>query len=287
MLSVQVHNFEQWRNQARQLLLAGVLPAQVEWLDESQPTLFVTHQELPAPRQPPVELKISARFLRAAERAACHRDASKWALLYHLAWRLVHQQRDLLNVSTDAQVSRLRSMSRAVGRDIHKMKAFVRFSRPQSSGDLPGEHFFAWYEPKHLITEAIALFFVERFTGMNWSILTPDKCLHWDQRHLKVTEGVNKPANLGDALEDFWRTYYTSIFNPARVKVAAMKAEMPVYYWKNLPEAQLITGLLWQAPERVQQMINRAPSDSDRLRDKSAGLRARQDRLRVDGQQQP
>ena len=43
-----------------------------------------------------------------------------------------------------------------------------------------------------------------------------------------------------DRLEEFWRSYYASIFNPARLKVKAMQAEMPKKYWRNLPEASLI-----------------------------------------------
>ena len=47
-----------------------------------------------------------------------------------------------------------------------------------------------------------------------------------------------------DALEATWRTYFSSIFNPARLKVAMMKSEMPVKYWRNLPEAELIPSLI-------------------------------------------
>ncbi|MGO7668145.1 DUF4130 domain-containing protein, partial [Rhizobium ruizarguesonis] len=30
--------------------------------------------------------------------------------------------------------------------------------------------------------------------------------------------------------DDLWRTYYASIFNPARLKLKAMQAEMPKKY---------------------------------------------------------
>ena len=76
---------------------------------------------------------------------------------------------------------------------------------------------------------------------MNWSILTPDRCAHWDGKELSFTEGVPKSeAPADDAVESLWQKYYASIFNPARVKIHAMQAEMPKRYWKNLPEAQLI-----------------------------------------------
>ena len=49
--------------------------------------------------------------------------------------------------------------------------------------------------------------------------------------------------------------YYRSIFNPARLKVRAMQAEMPKKYWKNLPEASLIADLISGSGGRVQKML--------------------------------
>ena len=60
-----------------------------------------------------------------------------------------------------------------------------------------------------------------------------------------------------DVVEAEWRTYYAHIFNPARVKINAMKSEMPMKYWKNLPEAELIPALLEQAGTRVAAMVAR------------------------------
>ena len=59
---------------------------------------------------------------------------------------------------------------------------------------------------------------------MRWSILTPDRCAHWDGKQLSFTEGVPKSeAPVDDAVEPLWRKYYSSIFNPARVKVHAAR----------------------------------------------------------------
>ncbi len=79
---------------------------------------------------------------------------------------------------------------------------------------------------------------MRRFTGMRWSILTPDASAFWDRETLRFGPGAAK-ADVPDEdrLEEHWRTYYASIFNPARLKVDAMQKEMPKKYWKNLPEA--------------------------------------------------
>src|SRR5690606_25411712 len=61
-----------------------------------------------------------------------------------------------------------------------------------------------------------------------------------------------------DALEDVWRTYYANIFNPTRLKIKAMKTEMPVRYWKTLPEAGLIPELIAGSEGRVAKMTAEA-----------------------------
>ena len=76
-------------------------------------------------------------------------------------------------------------MEKAVRRDIHKMRAFVRFRK---IGEAPSERYVAWFEPEHLIVERNAAFFVRRFTGMRWTILTPRR------RRLGWREAVDRPG---------------------------------------------------------------------------------------------
>jgi len=118
----------------------------------------------------------------------------------------------------------------------------------------------AWFEPEHFIVAYASGFFRRRFANMRWSILTPYRCAHYDGPDVNggavwFSSGTDKRAAPdGDVLEDAWRLYYRSIFNPARVKVAAMRSEMPQKYWKNMPEAHLIPQLLRDADRRVSDM---------------------------------
>ncbi len=119
------------------------------------------------------------------------------------------------------------------------------------------EQFVAWFEPEHRILGLAVPFFQKRFAGMDWSILTPDECAHWDGKQLHFTAGVARSrAPEADELDDLWRTYYKSIFNPARVKIQAMQSEMPKKYWKNLPEATLISELIAGSGQRVAGMMD-------------------------------
>lgn len=249
--------FESWRERARELLALNVRPDEVLWTDNPQEaSLFAEAAQEPKtyPCAPP---KVSAAFLDIARSASAHTDGRRWALLYRLLWRLTHGgERYLLALPTDPDVRQVQAWCKAIGRDIHKMHAFVRFRLVAKDEATEREQFVAWFEPEHRILRLGVPFFVKRFAGMDWSILTPHECAHWDGSSLTFSAGVPRDlAPNADALDELWRTYYRSIFNPARLKVSAMQSEMPKKYWKNLPEASLIAELIAGRSNRVQEML--------------------------------
>ncbi len=248
--------FETWREQSRALLAAGQHPDEVIWAERgADNSLFPECAALPpSPGQVP---KVSSAFLDIARTAAAHTDPQRWTVLYRVLWRLTcGGERHLLSIPTDRDVRTLQNWCKAIGRDIHKMHAFVRF-RLVGTDEVSGrEQFVAWFEPDHRIVRLAASFFQKRFTGMDWSILTPHECVHWDGSTLHFTTGVPRSAAPDeDTLDGLWRTYYRSIFNPARLKVKAMQTEMPKKYWKNLPEAELIPELIASSQARVDGML--------------------------------
>ena len=80
-------------------------------------------------------------------------------------------------------------MAAQVKRDEHKMRAFVRFT--PVAGDL-GTRYVAWYEPDHQIVRRAAPFFADRFSSLEWSILTPDLSAHWDTNRLTFATTVSR-----------------------------------------------------------------------------------------------
>ena len=122
------------------------------------------------------------------------------------------------------------------------------------------EHFIAWYQPDHRILPLAAPFFAERFAIMRWTILTPDASVSWDPvaKQLAYAPGVpRESAPAEDELEELWRTYYASIYNPALLNPEAMRSEMPVRYWKNLPEITMLPELITRSQTRVATMVTR------------------------------
>ena len=145
-------------------------------------------------------------------------------------------------------------MRKEISRDIHKMHAFVRFKKTGKDMKSEREQFMAWFEPDHRIMPLTAQFFQKRFTGMDWSIFTPTGSASWDGKILRLGPGFDKVEVPKEELDELWRGYYKSIFNPARLKVKAMQAEMPKKYWHNLPETNLIESLISESRHRVQEM---------------------------------
>ncbi|MFG0289420.1 MAG: UdgX family uracil-DNA binding protein [Rhodopirellula sp. JB044] len=257
---LSIETFDQWRDQARELLAREVPPAEVHFDTRSdQPSLFDNDDAQTGPADQRhvrnAVAKVPKSFLDLAKIVACHQSPARWELLYRTLWRLTHGESSLLEIATDDDVHELQQMSKAVTRDVHKMKAFVRFRLVESEAE---ETYVAWHRPDHRIVRLAAPFFSRRFKAMNWSIFTPWESVVWDQKQLRYGAGV--PASEvsdEDSLEELWKTYYASIFNPARVKVNAMKREMPVRHWKTLPEASVIEDLLDEAPRRVSEMIEK------------------------------
>ncbi|GAC1559065.1 MAG: UdgX family uracil-DNA binding protein [Beijerinckiaceae bacterium] len=252
-------DFDGWRRAARALIQANAPPQDVTFVTQADaPGLFDDAGAAPvaaATNQP--EFRVPRRFVEAAEQAALHRDGDRFDLLYGILWRL-RREPELLDLASDPDIARLAGMVKAVGRDIHKMHAFVRF---RSVATEAGEHFIAWYEPDHHIIDAAAPFFVRRFANLTWTILAPERSVHWNGTDLVFGPGAARSeAPNEDELESVWLSYYASIFNPARPKPHAMQAEMPKRFWRNLPEAQLIAPLLAGAQERTREMIAKAPS---------------------------
>ncbi|MES1948107.1 uracil-DNA glycosylase [Salinisphaera sp. C84B14] len=257
-------DFAGWQGRARQLLADDTPPERVWWQPSAQSQ--DTKVSLPADKPPARPAgRVPRAFVDQARAVACHVDDDRWALLYRLLWRLTHGERHLLQLSGDRDVVRLTAYAKAVRRDVHKMKAFVRFREVDEPGAADAEpRYVAWFEPEHFIVEYVSGFFKRRFANMRWSILTPFGCAHWEgEGDVWFSPGTDKSAAPeGDRLEAAWQTYYRSIFNPARVKIRAMQSEMPQKYWKNMPEAHLIPSLLRDADRRVQAMeANRRHSD--------------------------
>lgn len=253
-------SLDAWRTCARQAWEAGIAPEQLAWDAGRQGLLAAAPALQQAPRVRD-GLIVPTAFIDLAACVLCHRDPGRHALLYRVLWRIGEGERGLLGHALDADVHALRRMEKSVRRDTHKMKAFVRFRAVPEQEDT----YCAWFEPEHAIVDRVASFFMRRFAGMRWAILTPDRSATWDGQTLWLGPGGCRddvPAD--DASEALWRTYYANIFNPARLNTRMMRQEMPQKYWHLLPEMHLLPDLVRTAGARMQAMAERTPQPPKR-----------------------
>ena len=253
-----VANYGEWLNQARDLLRRRVPPDEVVWTTPADPQDLLFE---PEPATPATSgrgtIMIPRAFFAIAEPVSRHSSESRWELLYRLAWRLTNGERNLLEIETDDAVAQLNVMRRSVEKDIYRMRQFVRFRKV---GPSENPNYVAWYEPEHHTLDANAKFFLDRFGSMPWAILTPASSLVWNLEKLEHGPGVPRShAPQEDELEDLWRLYYATIFNPTRLKLNAMRAQLPVGRWNNLPESRIIPELVRMSRGRVDRMLDAQP----------------------------
>ncbi|MEO0636348.1 MAG: UdgX family uracil-DNA binding protein [Pseudomonadota bacterium] len=259
--------FDVWRNAARSLALSGVPAEQIDWsFGNCDAGLFdglannKLHTAAIGSAGAPGHARLTApkAFLDLAEQVICHSAHERFSLLYSLLLRL-QNERGLLADRADPLVNRIQGLAKNIRRDCHKMTAFVRFR--EVAPIEPGRRaFYSWFEPDHYIVERTSSFFAKRFADMDWTIATPKGCSHFRGGKVSFSEAVDHGSLPPDETDELWRTYYANIFNPARLKVKAMQAEMPKKYWKNMPETQLIPGLIAGAEQRVREMREKQAS---------------------------
>lgn len=247
-------DFDGWRAAARRLRLAGVTPAEARFAVNDGTGQGSVFDSVPArpPRGDEREVRVPRDFVDLAREVVLHRCEDRFDLLYRLLWRLGDEP-DLMKVVSDRDVAEALERAKTVGRASHKMKAFVRFRRIE---DEAGEAWVAWFEPAHRVLEKTAPFFQRRFASLRWSILTPDGSARWDREALSFGPPASRDmAPAEDEVEALWKTYYASTFNPARLKLKAMRGEMAKRYWKNLPEAAMIPELAARSAVRTETMV--------------------------------
>ncbi|HUS37401.1 MAG TPA: UdgX family uracil-DNA binding protein [Verrucomicrobiae bacterium] len=247
--------FDGWKRAARGLLRAEVAPGDVMWVKVTDQQNALSFSGEAAAEGGASAHRVPRAFMELALAVSLHASDQKWNLLYRVLWRLTHGEPRLLELPVDEDVIALNHFAKEVKKDAYRMRAFLRFRETKLNGE---SWFVAWYEPEH---DTIALneeFFVGRFANMRWSILTPKRCMHYDGESVTFSEGVARGTVTEDQIEPLWIAYYSNIFNPARIKPAAMQAQLLKRNWKNLPEAVVIEPLMREARRRSDAMIARS-----------------------------
>jgi probable DNA metabolism protein len=202
-----------FRSEARQLLARQVPPDEVHW--QFAPAASPYADGLPQAARPRNVARaaaaiVPASFTRLCEFVVLHRDPDRFALLYRLLWRLVHEP-GLRNDPIDADMLQAQHMAHAVRRDIHKMKANLRL---RSLHDAQGRELqVGCHEPAHHIVEAVATWFGKRIAAPRWAIFTPERSVRCDDGVLLLAPGgIVSCVAKQDASDAEWLALYQQVF---------------------------------------------------------------------------
>lgn len=255
-----------FRQAARRLLARQIAPDQVRWYGGAAagPAAPSASRALDAAAEAP-SVNVPPEFLSLCQSVIQHRDPGRFDLLYRLLWRLAHEpalRHDLL----DADMAQAQRMAQTVRQDQHSMKALLRFRSVQDDSFKThpegGPLHLAWFEPAHHIVEALAPFFVQRFSQMRWAIVTPERSLAWDYARphasrfaasraladepavgaLRFGPGVSaQDAPPADASAQRWLSVYRQTFKPVRRR-QALPGEKLARDWHKLAQSPCASG---------------------------------------------
>jgi len=190
----RVKDFDEWRSVARRLLDSELGPEEVAFIEaeERQQLLAFGAEETDETLRQALGLRrhvVPKAFMALARVVACHRDPTRWTLLYRLLWRVTHREPRLLLNEVDDDVRRVRAMQKQVERESQRLKESVRFRQVERAGEV---WFVAWHRASHRVARMAAPFFVERFAAMRWMICTPEELVRWDGERLMFQGGQER-----------------------------------------------------------------------------------------------
>ncbi len=205
-------DWEGWRKATRSLVLAGVAPDEVRWSVRS-------HDEEGDPLQEGAgSFGVSRALINLASLAIQARNPERFGLLYRLVWRANAGKK------TDAaEMRRAQGHAFAVRAEAHKMRTLLRYL-PVREGNVT--RYVGWYDPAHFVLEANAQLIARRFSGLMFSIVTPDGVAHWDGTELRFSAGAERKAvRDDDALLSWWQKQQENLLRHARIGTAIPEAE--------------------------------------------------------------
>ena len=160
-----------------------------------------------------------------------------------------HIMEDLGNLSVLELVQTVKS----VGREKHRMEAFVRFEH--TTDDI----YFARVEPDFNVLPLIGEHFRQRYQDQHWAIydLTRNYGIYYDKSNStpKRPAALQTITDLDDAVlrnpasihspdeqryQRFWQGYFTNVNIKERKNPKLHKQYLPQRYWKYLSEKQVL-----------------------------------------------
>ena len=163
------------------------------------------------------------------------------AVIYHAVRRIMKEGADALQDYTDDLILKAHQLDKKMGREVHRMHAFVRFQETQDG------MYVAFIEPDFNVLPLIGEHFEDRYPAMHWLIYDVKRHygLHYHEHHSEFTTFTERQHRiisqdlLTDTEQDYqalWKTYFKSVDIPERRNLKLHYQHVPKRYWKWLVE---------------------------------------------------
>ncbi|RZL15710.1 MAG: DNA metabolism protein [Pedobacter sp.] len=168
-------------------------------------------------------------------------------LLNVIKYALASPKQNIINDFSNVSVLKLSQYTKNVGREKHRMEAFVRFKLTSD------EIYFAEIEPDFNVLPVIAKHFKDRYQDQKWIIFDNKRHygIYYDLKSVQIIEmKYNTLLSNENGLEVFkkdefiyqklWKTYFERTNIKARKNTRLHVQHVPKRYWKYLIEKSVI-----------------------------------------------
>ncbi len=166
------------------------------------------------------------------------------ALLYHYIQKLMGSKYNGETDFGDDCILKINQLAHKVGREKHRMEAFVRFQLTKD------EVYFSNIEPDFDVLPLISKHFRNRYADQQWIIYDVKRKygLFYDLRSIEIisldltdihTNRIEKSAVFTDTeykYQDLWNNYFQSTTIKSRINTKLHVQHVPKRYWKYLSE---------------------------------------------------
>ncbi len=134
---------------------------------------------------------------------------------------------------------RVERLAQKVGREVHRMHAFVRFERCE------GERYVAEVGPDFNVLPLIGEHFAQRYPAQHWAIIDVHRkyALVYDPKarstHFAPAGPLRAPHTEDEAaFQKMWQAYFHAVTIPERANPRLHLQHVPRRYWRYLTEKQ-------------------------------------------------
>jgi len=187
---------------------------------------------------------ISASFLTDLYKVFLTEDDHREHLIFRLIQKVLANSAILKGDYRDDDLRVMKQWVKKIGREVHRMHAFVRFQK------LKDELWYAGIEPDFDVIPLLSRHFKKRFADQRWLIydLARHYGIYYDLKKVDTVQfsdttglqlGVISKDNLHEeekAYQTLWKDYFNSVNIAARKNLKLHIQHVPKRYWKYLPE---------------------------------------------------